>query len=532
MRRGLAESAAVAALVAPLFAVKLWSADLWWHLATGRLIAQTGSVPRVDSFSHTMSGQPWHYVNWIGDLVLYGAYAAGGYFGVVLLKVLLAWLALTLFGGALRLLEVPRVSALAVVVFGGLLLQPRFSMGRTFSIGVVLLCLGLYASARWRIGERRWAWLLVPLYGVWLGVHGNAVLGIGLAGAVLAAALLEKAWRVPAALVVVGTVALTFVTQSGRDILAIVRRGDKSIAYHYTAEMQAFSLGEARVWVPLFVLAVSLGYCAWTWRKNLLPLCWAIGGALILTQLARNIYAACVLALPGFALALGALSERVKLAPVALAGLIALNLGVSSYSLETRWGLGVDESFSEDVVEALRGHPTGKVMNNPEIGGWLMWHEVPVFVDGRTNVLYEDESFRRLIIDPVKDAKALEASAEAHDITYGVASLEAPLGKVMMSSRAWVPLFHGDTATLFVRRARMGDLKGLDELRALESPRWMVGWYRGVLGNAAGRERLRRAIVHTAKQNPDAPTLLAALAVLGRLDPGFVQGLRGQVLGP
>ncbi len=33
--------------------------DVWWHLATGRLIIQQGTVPNTDVFTYTRVGEPW-----------------------------------------------------------------------------------------------------------------------------------------------------------------------------------------------------------------------------------------------------------------------------------------------------------------------------------------------------------------------------------------------------------------------------------------------------------------------------------------
>src|SRR5208283_5532985 len=35
------------------------SADMWWHLSTGRYILQNHSVPHTEPFSATIAGQPW-----------------------------------------------------------------------------------------------------------------------------------------------------------------------------------------------------------------------------------------------------------------------------------------------------------------------------------------------------------------------------------------------------------------------------------------------------------------------------------------
>ena len=64
--------------VAALQVHRLDDSDTWWHLATGRLIAATGSVPRVDPFSYAAAGTPWINRQWLFEIGLYGLWRAAG----------------------------------------------------------------------------------------------------------------------------------------------------------------------------------------------------------------------------------------------------------------------------------------------------------------------------------------------------------------------------------------------------------------------------------------------------------------------
>lgn len=52
--------------------------DELWHLATGRLIVESGSVPREDPFTFTAGETPWINTNWLAQVVLWLLYRAGG----------------------------------------------------------------------------------------------------------------------------------------------------------------------------------------------------------------------------------------------------------------------------------------------------------------------------------------------------------------------------------------------------------------------------------------------------------------------
>src|ERR1700730_932413 len=45
--------------------------DFFWHLTTGKLIAETGRVPSTDPFSFTWFGRPWTPHEWLSELLIY-----------------------------------------------------------------------------------------------------------------------------------------------------------------------------------------------------------------------------------------------------------------------------------------------------------------------------------------------------------------------------------------------------------------------------------------------------------------------------
>ncbi len=47
------------------------NSDLWFHLAAGRAIAESGHIPRTDSWSFTAAGRPWHNHEWLSGLVFW-----------------------------------------------------------------------------------------------------------------------------------------------------------------------------------------------------------------------------------------------------------------------------------------------------------------------------------------------------------------------------------------------------------------------------------------------------------------------------
>src|SRR2546423_2101360 len=61
--------------------------DFFWHLAIGRDIATHG-VPRVDVYSWTVAGKAVLPDQWLGEFLLYAAYAVGSWTGTIALRAL------------------------------------------------------------------------------------------------------------------------------------------------------------------------------------------------------------------------------------------------------------------------------------------------------------------------------------------------------------------------------------------------------------------------------------------------------------
>src|SRR5437870_3976006 len=79
----LAVLVVVLAFLAASFAAR--NSDLWFHLATGRLIAQGQYSPGTDPFAYTTEHVYWANHAWLFDLALFGFYKLAGGSGLVVL---------------------------------------------------------------------------------------------------------------------------------------------------------------------------------------------------------------------------------------------------------------------------------------------------------------------------------------------------------------------------------------------------------------------------------------------------------------
>src|SRR6202035_1465411 len=77
-----------------LFATEIADTDFWWHLKTGQYLVEQRSLPVPDPFAYTTAlSVPVRRFNltheWLAQVGIYAAYAAGGFPAVVVVRALL-----------------------------------------------------------------------------------------------------------------------------------------------------------------------------------------------------------------------------------------------------------------------------------------------------------------------------------------------------------------------------------------------------------------------------------------------------------
>ena len=301
----------LAAVVAAFFVVLTvvrgpTDADFWWHLTTGRLILESGSVPSVDPFSFAYEG-PWVAHEWLGEAIIAALVDAGGFpltsalFGLATAAVLVfPAVALHRRGVAFRAL-LPWVVIGTYTLASFATVRPQvLSWG--FLAAVISLLIGLTADHRWR------PWLVLPLMLGWANVHGLYVVGIGVLGIYALFTVLGRTSLAPrrwtAIGMLIGGIASATITPAGPAgllyPLRYLRQDDWGTAF--IAEWQSADFTDPRQWgVALLILSVALLF-----RRS--PAGWltsvAVIGLLAAVIAVRNAPLAVLLSMPMLSLAL------------------------------------------------------------------------------------------------------------------------------------------------------------------------------------------------------------------------------------
>lgn len=402
--------------------------DTWWHLRSGDSILDTGEIPGTDSFSFTKKGETWIDHSWGAQVVLTLSYRAtggagkthdGGVVGLALFTALLGTAGMAF---VYRMCAGTVYTRAFVMVFGAataaVFWSPRPQMFSFFLSAVVLYLLYLYKFHR-----RDYLWAIPVLMVLWVNLHSGFAIGfilligfmIGEAAGNLFNPNDEYAvhWR---QLVKIGLVTLVSVLA-----LSINPYGPRMILYPFeTAGLQTLNLliqewqspnfKLPQTWPFLMMLAAIIFFAGLTQKRmGWSDLSLTIGTMLLALWAGRNIAVFAVAATPALSRLVDAyLDERgwrlrpiktikgtkllinwILLVVVAFGGLAKITSDLLPENVEEVQ----HELLPLKAVAYLeKNPPQGNMLNSYNWGGLLMFSlpEIPVFVDGRTD-LYGDD---------------------------------------------------------------------------------------------------------------------------------------------
>jgi hypothetical protein len=174
------------------------SLDIGWHLASGRYMIETRSIPHQDVFSYTCLGHPWINTYWLQDILLAGFYGAFGVTGLILFKAIVVALIVLLAGFIFLSEERSEYPLLAAVwIFYGA--HPLgYGWSEQASLATLLLLtfwLGLlkrfaFNPSRMPLG------LTLAIFCLWSNCHRGVLLGLVLTlGCALVSVIQERSVR-------------------------------------------------------------------------------------------------------------------------------------------------------------------------------------------------------------------------------------------------------------------------------------------------------------------------------------------------
>ena len=479
-------TATVFAALFALAAVPRIDVDLGWHLRTGQLILETGTIPHSDPYSFTVAGQPWITHEWLSEIIMYPLYANWGFGALIFFFAVVLVAGLWLVYRQIR--EDGVDQTLASVVLG---LSAFAAMGvwGTRPLVFTLFLAPLYALLlrRWWRGDTR---ALLPLpftMVVWVNLHGGYMFGLGLVAVYLVAAIAAR-WLGPQqthgslrALAIVGAACLlaTLVNPNGYHILWYPFDTLTSEAMRkYLGDWPSPDFHQVRYWPFAIMLALFFISAARArQRMGLADLLLVLALAAMGLQSNRHVPLFAVIVGPVLARQLPSLTEdlkslvvRTKLverfrnanreAPAKLTtvlNLLVLLLIVGTVGIRVAQALPNEASlevqreyFPADAVVYIRQNDIkGRIYNAYNWGGYLVLHLYPenrVFIDSRADV-YRDE-FIEKYLETYYIRPDWPAALANYAVDYVLVESQGPLHNLLAVTGDWQEIYRDDVAVL------------------------------------------------------------------------------------
>jgi hypothetical protein len=175
---------ALAGALASVYMMRQADADLWGHLRYGRLFVQERGLPRADPFAFTSAGMRWSSHEYLSQVLLWLAYAAGGPVGLVMLKCLVGGGTVWFLYRAVRLTsDDPRVWAPVLLLSAHVL--GRWFLFRPQLFTFLLLAVFIHTLLAHVLDRPARLWLLPFLTALWVNLHGGFLAGLGVIGLAL-----------------------------------------------------------------------------------------------------------------------------------------------------------------------------------------------------------------------------------------------------------------------------------------------------------------------------------------------------------
>lgn len=473
----------VAVLMLLLFALAargIVDPDFWWHLRTGQLIVETGSVPHADPYSFTVAGKPWVAHEWLSEVLMYAVYARLGWAGLIALFAAVIMMAHCL---AFRRAQANALIAGAATFLGALASAPAWgARPQMLSFLLASIFLSLLFAFR-RSGNIRRLWALPLLTALWVNLHAGFAVGIALMAAFLVGAAIEWAngrgqarreilWLSAALLVCLAVVPLNpngaamyfypFETLTSSAMQRFIQEWHapdfqqlafQPFAFLLLAVLAASVLARRRLSATELLLLAGTAYMSLRSARHI-PIFVLVAIPILAEQTEATLlrtrsmsWLATPAAAPG----------KLKLAAnwMVLASLVAFT-GVHVTRQAGQQPQVEARTMPKAAVEFLRGQRlSGPLYNLYGWGGYVIWKLYPdyrVFMDGRADV-YGDAFLEETALAQV-EGKNWERTFDRYQIRNVLVAPDVPLAIALRRHPAWRTAFDDGQAVVLVKESR------------------------------------------------------------------------------
>ncbi len=453
-------------------------ADMWWHLRAGQVMWEEKRILLTDPFSFTRTGVPWVNAFWLAEIIFYLIYRLAGFFGIALFVALMGGVTFWLIYR--RLTGNPLLNS-AIILLAVLTAAPIWSpRPQLFSFFLLALLDKLLDDHRQ--GRFRKLWMLVPLFVLWVNLHGGWIWAFLLLIAYIIGSVMDmlftkdlrntEKWKDIRSLLlwtIVGALAiglnpnglaiwkLPFHTV---DVSMQIQEWQSpdfhQISFHpllwiiFLLIITGSLSGKQRSWATLLKL-IGFAYLTFVSQRNIAP--FAIIAAPILASWANTALEELLSTWQLEKIKVSSQEINPRIAALLNSFILVLLLTISIVRLA--WLSTSDKVNKEYPLAAVQwiqmNRPEGQLFNSYNWGGYLTWTlpEYPVYIDGRAD-LYGNELISEWQSIVRGTAQGI-SSLDERNVNVVLLEPDQPLVKELEAG-GWMTAFSDEISIVLIRK--------------------------------------------------------------------------------
>ena len=169
--------------------IDIWDPDFWWHIATGRDIVNTGSLPDKDIFSHPLGMEENKNLHperenfilkqyWLGQIIFYLLFEYMGPGGIIFLRSLLFSLIVFFVLFMLHRWSVSTAVSFLAAFALFMMFLTRLTGDRPVLFTYLFTAVTFFILEDFRNKKDKRIFLLLPLMLLWSNLHGGFIVGV------------------------------------------------------------------------------------------------------------------------------------------------------------------------------------------------------------------------------------------------------------------------------------------------------------------------------------------------------------------